>query len=69
MLTRKNYISHSENFQKQFMYRNDKIRDFYLVRDVDFSFERETSKIKISSSQQLFSPLINRTNKFSSKLK
>ncbi|MFW6029348.1 MAG: hypothetical protein ACOCRO_03750 [Halanaerobiales bacterium] len=69
MLTKKNYISRSENFQKQFMYRNDKARDFYLVRDVDFSFDREISKIKISSSRQLFSPLINRTNKFSSKLK
>ena len=69
MLNKNNSISHSESVQKYYMHKNNRVRDFYLVRDIDFSFKQNTSKTKISSSQYLLYPLINRTNKFSSKLK
>lgn len=69
MLRTKNYTSCSEGTRKRYMHKNSKINDFYLVKDLDFSFEREITKVKFSSSEHLIYPLINKTNKISSKLK
>lgn len=69
MLRSKNYTSSSETTQKYYMHKNSKINDFYLVKDLDFSFGQEQTKVKFSGSQHLFYPLINKTNKFSNKVR